>query len=205
MKILSLRILSVALLIASLTLTSCSRKPIDPTIHEALQDSNSNSEYSFELKSRESNDLVGELFAEILEKRPEVKKIVDEQAKLLEDINEQMTQLHEFDGKSNQYYASAKSHANSILDSLSSISAMEKIEVSEARWKASLAQRDAISERLNQKSQSLKDELQRLKIRLTLPQIEDFQRKHKPNLDTAETIEQQHSALVKRMQTIPEK
>ncbi|MBP6639266.1 MAG: hypothetical protein KA293_03160 [Bacteroidia bacterium] len=199
----SLRILSAFLLCATFTLTACSRKPIDPTIPEALQDSNSNSEYSFELKSRESNDLVGELFAEILEKRPEVKKIVDEQAKLLEDINEQMTQLHEFDGKSNQYYASAKSHANSILDSLSSISAMEKIEASEARWHASLAQRDAMSASLSQKRQTLSDEMRRLKIRLTLPQIEDFQRKHKPNLDTAAALEKRHSALLKSMQTIP--
>jgi len=199
----SLRILSVFLLLTALTLTTCSRKPIDPTIPEALQDSNADAGYSLELKSRGYSDLVDELFVEILEKRPEVKKIVDEQGELLTDINEQITQLHEFDGKSNQYYASAKSHANSILDSLSSVAATAKIEASEARWKASLAQRDAISASLNQKSQSLKDELQRLKIRLTLPQIEDFQRKHNPNLEAAAALEKQHSALLKSMQTIP--
>ncbi|MBK9451834.1 MAG: hypothetical protein IPN95_20935 [Bacteroidetes bacterium] len=93
MKTMSLRILSAFLLCATFTLTACSRKPIDPTIPEALQDSNSNSEYSFELKSRESNDLVGELFAEILEKRPEVKKIVDEQIQMLDDIQQNINDL----------------------------------------------------------------------------------------------------------------
>ncbi len=201
----SLRILSAFLLCATFTLTACSLKPIDPTIHEALQDSNSNSEYSFELKSRESNDLVGELFAEILEKRPEVKKIVDEQVQLFDEINQRIKQLHEFDGKSNEFYASGKSHAGFISDSLSSVAAMGKIEASEARWHASLAQRDAMSASLSQKRQTLSDEMRRLKIRLTLPQIEDFQRKHNPNLEAAAALEKRHSALLKSMQTIPTK
>ncbi len=186
-------------------MTACSRKPIDPTIPEALQDSKSNSEYSFQLKSRESNDLVGELFAEILEKRPEVKKIVDEQSQMLEDIQQNINDLHRSDEKSSAYYTSAKSHAKAIMDSISIDAMLGKIDASEARWKASLAGRDALSAQLQQQSYNLKDELQRLKIRLTMPQIEDYQRKNHPNLDAAYATLKQASKLATGMQAIPEK
>ncbi len=202
----SIRILSAFLLIASLSLISCSRKPADPSLPAALQDSNEDGEpYLFETSRSRNTDLVDELFAEILEKRPEVKAIVDEQIKMLEDIQQKSRELHRSDGKSNEFYASARSHATSIADSISSIAILVKIDASEARWKASLADRDAISDQLNQRSLDLQDELLRLKIRLTLPQIEDYQRKNRPNLDGAKAIEKEAFKLLKQMQAIPEK
>ncbi len=206
MKILSLTILSVFLLFTSLTFTACSRKPVDPSIPEALQDSEGEVQPYLRVPGRRGHtDLVDELFAEILEKRPEVKAIVDEQIQMLDDIQQKSRELHRSDGKSNEFYASARSHATSIADSISSIAILAKIDASEARWKASLADRDALSDQLNQRSLDLQDELLRLKIRLTLPQIEDYQRKNRPNLDGAKALEKEALKLLKQMQTIPEK
>ncbi len=192
------------LLLTTLTFTACSRKPADPSIPEALQDSEGEA-YLFETSRSRNTDLVDELFTEILEKRPEVKAIVDEQIKMIEDIQQKIRELHQSDSKSNEFYASARSHATSIADSISSIAILGKIDASEARWKASLAERDAISDQLNQQSLNLKDELLRLKIRLTLPQIEDYQGKNRPNLDAAKALEKEAPKLLKRMQAIPEK
>ena len=206
MKILSLRILSAFLLFTSLTLTGCNRKPADPSIPEALQDSDAGSEvYMLKTSRIGYEDLVDELFTEILEKRPEVKAIVDEQIQMLDDIQQKINDLHRSDEKSSDYYTSAKSHAKAIMDSISIAAMLGKIDASEARWKASLAGRDALSAQLQQQSYNLKDELQRLKIRLTMPQIEDYQRKNHPNLDAAYASLKQASKLATGMQAIPEK
>lgn len=205
MKKLFQNILLTSLLLTALTLTGCG-SAADPSVPEALQEPNGGLEsYTYGNRGRSHSDLVDELFTEILEKRPEVKAIVDEQANMLENISEEIDQLHQFDSKSDQFYASARSHADLIADSISRVATLARIDDSENRWHASLAERDAISLELSQQRHDLKDELVRLKIRLTMPQIEDYQRKNQPNLNESKALEKQTSRLMRQMQAIPEK
>ncbi len=183
--------------------TSCNKKPaIDPQIPAALQEV-SPSKLDISYKRGWYEDLVDELFEELLAQNTQLKEIVDAQAAMLDRISQQYAALHEADGKSNRYYTSARNHATAVLDSTMERQLMARIDASEARWQAQLATRDALGARLLHSQEELQDELASLKVRLTLPQIQDYQRKMTPQLGPGNAILAEQAVLLKKMQQLP--
>jgi hypothetical protein len=183
--------------------TSCNKKPaIDPQIPAALQEV-SPSKLDISYKRGGYEDLVDELFEELLAQNTQLKEIVDAQVAMMDKISQQYSALYEADGKSNRYYTSARNHATAVQDSTMGRQLMARIEVSEARWQAQMVARDALGERLLHSKKQLQDELESLKIRLTLPQIQDYQRKMTPQLGPGNAILAEQAVLLKKMQQLP--
>jgi hypothetical protein len=195
-------------LVTVLTLAACSRRaePIDPTIPKALQEDPEPSamEYISSGKGRsyETENLVDRLFNEIQENRPEVAAVVDSHVTLLQRISEIQSKLHETDAKNEEYYSWAKSYANDITDSTKRHEMKAKVEASEAKCRAGFEARNALSARLAKRVTDLKNEMRYLKIRLTLPQIEDYQAKNVPNLGLGEGIAEEQAKLIKEIRAI---
>jgi hypothetical protein len=182
------------------TLQSCQQKtPEIPGVPEALQTKGSG-EYEYIAKGRGYSNLVDELFAELQEKDTVLKRIVGQQAEMIQRCDDGRLNLFAKDAKNTQYYPDARLHASQIADSSTAQKAMAMIDLSEARYKADMATRDALAARLQQATQQLEDELRMLKIRLTLPQIEDYQRKTKPELNAPNKILQDQKAILQKMQ-----
>lgn len=188
-------------LLAFVVCGSCNQS--DPSTPQntpkALQDSHSASDY-ISRETRGYEDLVDELFEEIQANRPEVKEAVESQQKMLQRITDIQTQLHANDGKSERYYASARTHLQAIADSVFRARVASKVADSEQRWRASLAARDARSAELSRYTQKLTASLEALKIRLTLPQIEDFQRSHQPDQNLTKGLKEDHERLLKQIE-----
>ncbi len=178
---------SLVLLCLFFCLSGCNRsqETAAPAIPKALQDP-SWSDISYE--GRGYKDLVDELFEEMLESDASLKETVDSQKDLLRRLKIAHQSLYESDAKSNQYYQSARSHAQSMADSTAMLQSLARIDASEAQWHAQMSARDAVGTRLTLAISQLNDAMEALKIKLTLPQIEDYQRKMMPELKDAEGI-----------------
>jgi hypothetical protein len=182
----------------SLTLAGCNRsQPADPTLPAALQEETSDEVSYFE--KRAPSDLVNELFAELMEANGSLQEMVDAQADMLGRIQKAHSALFESDAKNEQYYESARYHAHNIKDSTVVVKMLARIDASEAQWHAKMADRDALAQRLLLGKARLQDELEVLKIRLTLPQIEDYQRKTKPELQAGNTMLAEQATLLQKM------
>jgi hypothetical protein len=192
------------LISASTFLTSCNKKPaINPEIPAALQDK-SRGEIDFSYKRGGYEDLVDELFGELLVSNKQLKEIVDAQTEMMDRIGQQYTALYEADDKSNRYYSTARNHATAVIDSTVLGQLMARIDASDAQWHATMAARDALGKRLLHSKEQLQDELQSLKIKLTLPQIEDYQRKMAPQLGPGNVLLAEQATLLKKMQQLPQ-
>jgi hypothetical protein len=187
----------IGILIWLFPLAGCKRNapPADPSLPEALQVS-SESNYSHKYRFQ---DLLSKMFDEILDKRPEVKAVVDSQTVLLSSIGDELTNIHASDGKTQEYYAAARHHIQEINDSTLRFGYFAKIEASEKRWKNQMAKRDFLDHQLRSALDELNDELQAFMVRLTLPQIEDYQAKSMPNLDSGNALLKKKAKLVEQM------
>ena len=193
------------LLFGGLLFQSCQRTSPDvPGIPEALQsNSGIESEIEYFSKGRGYSNLVDELFEELITKNAQLKDLVDTQRAMLERIDALREPLFAKDGQNTQYYNDARQHASSITDSTTSQKAMAMIDLSENRYKADMAARDALAERLQHARQQLDDELRLLKIRLTLPQIEDFQSKTQQTLQPIDQLLADQKTLLQKMRQLP--
>lgn len=147
-------------------------------------------------------DLINQLFEEVQEKRPEVASLVDEIEAERERNREVIDQLYEFDDKSKSYYASASSHIQEIKDSIFAANTQMIVDESKAKWKESLRNRDALADRIRANSNKLNDEFKALKIRLTIAQIEDYQKEKVPSLVGGSDFEKDQGSLVEKVRAM---
>jgi hypothetical protein len=179
------------------------RKAMDPNIPAALQEKAGSSSNSFDLsysKSRGANDLVNDLFYELAESDPNLKSIVDRQLDMIVKMEDERRDLFSMDSKCNQFYNDANAHIGSISDSTKASRMRIFVAQSQKTWKQQMLDRDASAAELENGRQRLIDELHILKLRLTLPQIEDYQRKTMPALDQPKKFLEQQNALSAAMQ-----
>lgn len=142
-----------------------------PETPKALQDDN------LEIKSysRSWSDLTEELYQELVDKTPALKKLEDDIAAFNKKPNELAEKFNTFDGKSNNYYLSANTKASTITDSLLKNKMLLLITNSQNQYLSKTAEHNSLLTLVSQKSTNLNDQHSVLKIILTLPIIEKFQ------------------------------
>jgi len=160
---------------------------------KALQDNN------LEIKSysRSGSDLTEELYQELVDKTPALKKLEDELDAFSRKPNELDEKYNKFDNKSSSYYLSANNKASAITDSLLRKKMVTLIAGSQNLYSKKTAEHNSLLKQISQNGATLNDHHSVLKIVLTLPIIEKFQNDNLP--DKKEFID-----LIKRQQELIE-
>ena len=172
-----------SVIIGSTLLFSCGSRQQENNIvtkqetPQALQDGNS------ELKSltRSSNDLTEELYQELVDKTPALKKLEED----INAIQPKQSLVEEtyikYTSKSNMYYANANTKTSTIKDSLLKRKIVNLITNSNNQYISKSKELTSLFDHISDNTATLEDHHSVLKIVLTLPLIEKYQNENSPD------------------------
>ena len=139
---------------------------------EALQD-----DIKLKSLSKRGGNLIDELYSELVEKTPELKKLETELESFQETPSETQNVFYNYNGKSSQFYGSANGFANQIKDSLSKKRILELIKKSNEKYDSESKEINQLVKQISDSQNSIQDNHKILKIVLTIPLIEKYQKK----------------------------
>lgn len=152
---------------------------------------------------RKGNDLVEDLYQELVDKSPELKSLEKE----LSEVNPRDTAniFYNYNQKSNNYYNSAESHINGIRDSVMKQKIINLIKKSSDKYISRKADLENLIKTINQKRSEITNYHSALKIILTIPLIEEYQKQHLPNKSPFEKIIEKEDQLLQKTKNITPK
>lgn len=175
-------------------------KPIQAETPKALQDS------KLEIKSySRSGDLIDELYQELVDKNPALKKLEDDIETFRSNPYELNQKFQQFDDKSKKYYSSVNNKAATISDGLlrNKISAL--ITSSNKKYSEKTSELNSLLNQISKNDATLNDHHTILKIVLTLPLIETYQDENKPDKKEYKNLIKQQEYLIIRADSLTPK
>ncbi|MBF4463916.1 hypothetical protein [Flavobacterium sp. LC2016-12] len=151
---------------------------------------------------RKGGDLVEDLYQELVDKSPELKALENE----LSELNPRDTTnlFYTYDQKSDDYYNSVESHINGIRDSVMKQKMINLITKSQDKYVTQKADIENLVNTINKKRSEITNYHTALKIILTIPLIEEYQKQHLPKKSPFEkVIERENQALEKTKSVTP--
>ncbi|WP_125719595.1 hypothetical protein [Flavobacterium ustbae] len=151
-------------------------------------------------KSRDN--LVDNLYQELVDKSPKLKALEDE----LHALNPRDTTaiFHNYDNKSYNYYGSAKGQMEGIRDSILKKKIKSLIDKSSDQYGSQKAELESLVSTIDEKRTEITNYHTALKIVLTLPLIEQYQKENLPEKSPFEkVIEKENQLLEKVKQNTP--
>ncbi|MBI3138843.1 MAG: hypothetical protein HYZ15_09685 [Sphingobacteriales bacterium] len=169
-------------------LSACSgtnnREPQQLQTPKALEAEKSS--YSIELSKRGPADLVEELYQEIAEKQPALKKLEEQISELRAGESDSTENLNQFINKNNSYYEATEKHLSRISDSLLKDRIRELIRGSFSRYNNAVNHPGQLLKIIEHNNLSLADLHAAVKLVQTLRVMEKYQQDHKPSTDPLE-------------------
>ena len=152
---------------------------------------------------RKGGDLVEDLYQELVDKSPELKALENE----LSEVNTRDTTniFYNYDQKSNDYYNAAESHNNGIRDRAIKEKILNLIKKSDDKYVSQKADVENLIKSINQKRIEINDYHTALKIILTIPLIEEYQKEHLPNKSPFEKLIEKENQLLEKTKNVSPK
>ena len=184
-------------------LVACGNKSSDnnatpiPETPKALQ------EDKIDIKSySRSNDLVDELYQELVDKTPALKQLEDEIDAINPKPGELSAKFNTYESKSNSYYSSANYKAMAITDSLLRTQIVSLLSASSKSYSAKTSVLSSLIDQFSKNSSKLNDHHSVLKIVLTLPIIEKYQNENKPDKKEFKALIKEQENLIKQTDSL---
>lgn len=156
-----------------------------------------------EIKSyRSAGDLTEELYQELVDKTPALKKLEDDLDASGPMSNELTDKFNKYDSKSNSYYSSANYKAAAIEDSLLRMKIVALITTSNKQYATKTAELNSLLKQISKNGATLNDHHSVLKIVLTLPMIEKYQDDNKPDSKEFMYLIKQQEDLIERTDSL---
>jgi hypothetical protein len=148
-------------------------------------------------------DLTQELYEELVRKNAELQKL----EKDIEAFNPNVAseKFFKYDNKSVNFYNSANEKANSITDSLLKKRISSIILTSKNKYQIKTNELNSILNSISQNTTKLKDHHSVLKIILTLPLIEKYQKDNIPDKNEFNSLDTEQQKLIKRIDNLTPK
>jgi len=173
-------LLSIVVLPSILMIVSCNgnkseNRDSEVQNPEALQD-----DIKLKSISKRGGNLIDDLYAELVEKTPELKKLETDLETFQETPSETQNVFHNYDRNSNQFYENATRYANEITDSLSKKRILALIQKSNEKYDSDSKEIKELVKQISNSQNSIQDNHTILKIALTIPLIEKYQKENLP-------------------------
>jgi predicted ATPase with chaperone activity len=196
----------IFLFLTFITLFSCNeiKRENNPTINDqvpiALQDHK-----SYELESiskRASNNLVEELYNEILKNDKDLQLLIKSIEDNYKSQNKSKELFNAFFDKNTQYYSNANSMIMNINDTLLKNKVERLIFNSENNYKALSKESYNLLSTIDKNNISLNEYQQILKITTTISMIEKYQKDQLPSYKSLNTIIKEQSNQIKKLKQL---
>jgi hypothetical protein len=154
---------------------------------------------------KRDENLVEKLYQDLIQKRPELKQFELKMDSF--SIQEPKTThiFTEFNEKSERYYHAAENEGRGLQDTLLRKEVRLWLEKSRGSYKNQTAEWTSLLKALNDKDVRLSDYHHLLKIHLTLPLIEEYQKKRLPPTEEVQKLFLQQAVLQKQMDSLMQK
>jgi hypothetical protein len=160
------------------------------------------SEVSLKGYRKGNGDLLEKLYKDLVQKTPELQQF-ELKMDTFRTTKPQITTIFEaFDGKSTDYYDFAETNGRALSDSLLRKEVRLWLEKSRDSYKNQTTEWNKLLAQLNSKNVRLNDYHNLLKIHLTLPLIEDYQKKRLPPTQEIQNLLLQQAALQQQMDSL---
>lgn len=188
-----------------LFLVSCGGRQTDNNTAKKTKTPKSLQDGKLKIKSySRSGDLIEELYQELIDKNPALKKLEDDIDAYRPEVYELDEKFEEYDSKSHSYYSSANYKATAITDSLLKNRILALIKSSNNKYLTKTAELNSLLKQISNNGATLDDHYSVLKIVLTLPIIEKYQDDNKPNKkEFINLLNQQEKLILKTDSLIP--
>ena len=188
-------------LIISIVFSCCNNKQAVPESKpeetpKALQSYNESSGGSYISKKRYDNDLVEELYNELLEKNAALSSLEKGIEKLKDDKKDSAVLFNTFDSKNNSYYSSANMHIGAIKDSVVKERIRQIIDNSLSKYKTKIAAHNNLVAAINTKDITLDDLHIVLKLSQTLRMMEQYQTSDLPSTKPLENTSKAYDKII---------
>lgn len=189
--------------ILSLFLLSCQQEAVnkEEEVPNALKE-DSELAFSIESNSRGKGDLVEKLYNELLENSERLKNIELQTDLIRKERYEVEGRFEKYNSNSTIYYSQAKDKISNIRDSTLKKELARILEKSEQYYQQSIAEWKALLEQANSKAAEMEDRILAMKIMLTLPILENYQKKQLPEASQMLEILQRQKELIKEIEKI---
>jgi len=171
-------------------------------VPKALQDNKEGSLISISKRGSYDHDLVEELYKEKVKSTPALKGMEELMDKLKDSQNDSLEIFNDFRSKNQEYYGSAKSHLNSIKDSLLKKEIESVIEKNTLAYDNKISGLNGLVTVLNNKSGSADDRHTALMILISLNMMKDYQEKNMPSSKPIESIISSYNILLQKMDSV---
>lgn len=173
-------LLSIVVLPSILMIVSCNgnkseNRDSEVQNPEALQD-----DIKLKSISKRGGNLIDDLYAELVEKTPELKKLETDLETFQDTPSKTQNVFHNYDRNSNQFYENATRYANEITDSLSKKRILALIQKSNEKYDSDSKEIKELVKQISNSQNSIQDNHTILKIALTIPLIEKYQKENLP-------------------------
>ena len=198
-KLFTMKLFYPAIICLIITLSACSSKHrrtaenSPATTPVAFQDEQK--DYSL-LKKRSYNDIVEELYKELLDKNKSLSELEESIEKLKDNSRDSAEDFNTFDSRNTSYYNSTGAHLGLIKDSVLKDKIKRLIDNSLAGYKTTIAAHNTLISTINSKNLKLDDLHTVLKLTQTLAMIEKYQTGELPAVKGLEIINKTYDKII---------
>lgn len=189
-----------------LILTSCTSRKENSTaiqndIPEALQNNNESKIISLSKRSYD-NDLVEELYQEKVRSAPALQQIETMHDIMNDAKKDSLEVFHDFMGKNQQYYSSAKRHLDGLKDSLLKREIETLLEKNRTAYNNKIAGLNELAAVLDSKTGSADDRHRVLMLLISLAMMSEYQDKNLPSQKPIESVISNYDQLIQKMDSV---
>lgn len=194
---------STIVLLFIVAITACNQPHKDSKPQQETPKALEDKGVSLEIVSKRSyDDLVESLYAELAEKKSELKKIEDGIADLRKSQVDSSASFDNYDAKNKSYFHAANNHVNQIRDSVLREKLKIMIAGSFAKYNRSVIPHNHLLKYIEERNIALNDLHTILKITRTLPLIEKYQATNLPDTNSLKGFSTQLDETVKQISNI---
>ena len=152
-----------------------------------------------------AGNLVDELYAELVEKTPELKKLEEEFDALKLKPKNTIEDFEKYEARSNNYYSNAVYKSSAIKDSLLRNKILEVITSSKEKYKDKTANLNGLVGQISKNQSTLNDHHEVMKIILTLGLIQQYQNGNIPDQNAFKELIYEQNKFTLRIDSITPK
>ncbi|EJL67460.1 hypothetical protein [Chryseobacterium populi] len=145
---------------------------------------NAESSVSGSLKSYRKEDMVDQIYFELIKNDKKLKALDDKISKTEEKFNKVISGYDEILSKSRSYYQNANYQAGTITDSLMKKEVIDQIKISSDQYDIKVKNIKALISLANKNQEKTNNLYTAFKIRKTIPEIEKYQKAHPLKTDS---------------------
>lgn len=154
---------------------------------------------------RYGNDLVQDLYEELLKSDPSLNEFENAAAILPSQKKDSLAYFQTFTGKNEDYYSSAETYLSQIKDSVLKNRLKVLLTESKTKFETSLTAYHNLITQIEAKDNQINDLHNAVKLVVTLPVIEKYQKDNIPSVNPVKAINKKYDAVIAKADSVLKK